>query len=228
MEPAPPVQQLEPNVPDAVARLIDRALSFSPEHRFASAAEMRQSLVSAYRLTTGQPLGAKRPTDDVVAADYTPTLRVTTGTTVITHRSNAPARMGWIDRWDAAAMATAFFALGGIVVGSFATGHGSADGAIEETVSLVTPAAPAASSALPIGPVPEAISANLEPPSTSVEAPLPRVTCASAEPATSRQAPILRSPAAALPPPLLPGSVWKRPPRPAAAGDHFDFIETRR
>jgi eukaryotic-like serine/threonine-protein kinase len=142
-EPAPPVRQVEPNLPEAVARLIDRALSFSPEARFSSAAEMRHNLAAAYRLTTGQSLGDKRPGGEIVSAPHTPTLRVSTGTTVITNRSRTRLRAAPIDRWDAIAMATAFFALGGIVVGSLASGQSNAGDSVRGA-SVVAPAAPAA------------------------------------------------------------------------------------
>jgi len=137
MEPAPPVRQIEPNVPDAVARLIDRALSFTPQQRFASAAEMRQAVAAAYRLTTGHNLGGTRPAGEVGDATYSPTLRVTTGTTVVTRLSQAPRPTSWMDRWDAAAVATAFFALGGIVVGYFASGRSTTDSV--EDAALVAP-----------------------------------------------------------------------------------------
>jgi serine/threonine-protein kinase len=126
MEPAPPVHQIAPDVPDSVARVIDRALSFTPQQRFESAAEMRQAIGAAYRLTTGEPLRGTRPSGVVADTGYAPTLRVTTGTTgstVVTRRSKASARP-MADKWSAAAVATAFFALGGIVVGYLASPPG--------------------------------------------------------------------------------------------------------
>jgi serine/threonine-protein kinase len=143
MEPAPPVRQIDPSVPEAVARAIDCALSFSPDLRFGSAEEMRQSIASAYRLTTGQSMGGRRPETEVTSAAYAPTLRVTTGTTVITRRSTAPAR-GGINRWDALAMAAAFFVLGGTVVGFLATRQTPAAAGDEAAI-----AAPAAAPATP-------------------------------------------------------------------------------
>jgi serine/threonine-protein kinase len=175
MEPVPPVREIDPTVPDAIARIIDRALAFSPQQRFASAAEMRQAIGAAYRLTMGCNLGGKRPPDSGPDASYSPTLRVTTGTTVVTHRSKVSARSGWIDRWDAAAMATAFFALGGIVVGYFASGRESTAAAPVETAlvappsALVTPPAPVASAT-------ETTPSPLEgesPPVNGVAGPLP-------------------------------------------------------
>jgi len=149
MEPAPPVRQIEPSVPDAVARLIDRALAFSPRQRFASATEMRLSIAAAYRLTMGCNLTEKRPASAISSEGYAPTLRVTTGTTVITRRSKMSARPAWLDRWDAAAMATAFFALGGIVVGFFASGNdASSTASVEETAIVAPPAAPVTPAAM--------------------------------------------------------------------------------
>jgi eukaryotic-like serine/threonine-protein kinase len=142
-EPAPPVRQVEPNLPEAVARLIDRALAFSPEARFPSAAEMRHALAAAYRITTGHSLGDNRPGGEIGSAPHTPTLRVSTGTTVITNRSRTRLRAVPIDRWDAIAMATAFFALGGIVVGSLASGQSTAGDSAREA-AVVAPSAPVA------------------------------------------------------------------------------------
>jgi serine/threonine-protein kinase len=144
MEPAPPVHQIAPDVPDSVARVIDRALSFTPQLRFESAAEMRQAVGAAYRLTTGEPLRGTRPNGVVNNAGYAPTLRVTTGTTgstVVTRRSKVSARPSPPGRWNAAAKATAFFALGGIVVGYVASAvHHRTD--VSTAATLVAPALP--------------------------------------------------------------------------------------
>jgi hypothetical protein len=141
MEPAPPVQQIAPDVPDVVAQVIDRALSFMPQSRFESAAEMRDAVGAAYRLMTGEPLRGSRPSGVVAATGYAPTLRVTTGTTgstVVTRRSKVSARP-MAEQWRAAAVATAFFALGGIVVGYVASGsHRRAD--VSTAATLVAPA----------------------------------------------------------------------------------------
>jgi len=141
MEPAPPVHQIASDVPDAVARIIDRALSFTPQLRFESAAEMRQAVGTAFRLTTGEQLREARPSGVVANTGYAPTLRVTTGTTgstVVTRRSKTWARPS-ADKWNAAAVAAAFFALGGIVVGYLASGsHRRNDVSTEAT--LVAPA----------------------------------------------------------------------------------------
>jgi serine/threonine-protein kinase len=142
MEPVPPVRNLEPNLPECVARVIDRALAFSPQNRFQTAMEMRQGVATAYRLTTGQRLG-DRPAETVTNAGYNPTLRVTTGTTVVTPSSHSPkVRVRTpFERWDAAAMATAFFALGGIFVGYFASHQATASASVAET-ALVAPLPP--------------------------------------------------------------------------------------
>jgi serine/threonine-protein kinase len=145
MEPAPPVHQIAPDVPDAVAQVIDRALSFTPQLRFESATEMRQAVGAAYRLTTGEQLRGTRPSGAVANTGYAPTLRVTTGTTgstVVTHRSKALARPT-ADKWSAAAVATAFFALGGIVVGYLASAsHRRSE--VSTAATLVAPAFPPA------------------------------------------------------------------------------------
>jgi eukaryotic-like serine/threonine-protein kinase len=158
-EPVPPVRQIEPDLPDAVARLIDRALAFAPEGRFSTATEMRQSLAATYRLTTGQNLAGKWPGDAAKSAPYSPTLRVTTGTTIITRGSGSKQRTASIDRWDAVAMATAFFALGGIVVGVLASRHDAVGEAAPEG-ALVAPAVSGASSMATSTPAESATPSN--------------------------------------------------------------------
>ncbi|MBN2191260.1 MAG: protein kinase [Polyangiaceae bacterium] len=44
--PAPPLTSLRPDLPDAVAQLVDRALSFDPEGRFPCAASMRGAVLA--------------------------------------------------------------------------------------------------------------------------------------------------------------------------------------
>jgi eukaryotic-like serine/threonine-protein kinase len=289
MDPPPPVRQIDPDVPDAVARVIDRALSFSPQDRYGSAAEMRQAVAAAYRLTTGQNLAAERPSGPVLAGGYAPTLRVTTGTPVVTRRSKIHVRSASIDRWDAAAMATAFFALGGIVVGYFASGHSAAPAAAVEA-ALVAPAVSLAAAETVAASAPEPVAApvaandgrpaaeammeearakpssraeplagnvvaasavapNMGAPVATAGSPktgdslnaavVPRPKGAAAvkagddqaiserTPAPDNQGPASSSAAGRLPPSALPGSA-KRLPLPPSAGDHFDFVETRR
>ena len=223
-EPAPPVRQVEPDLPDAVARLIDRALSFVPEARFGSAAEMRQAIASAYRLTTGQSLADKRAPSDVLSAPYTPTLRVSTGTTVITSRSRTRLRAASIDRWDAIAMATAFFALGGIVVGSLASGPSSATDTAEEATIVAPAAAPApaetstASAASPPSAATAATGAE------SAAALLPDPSSVSSDPVAAEPTPVVDNaeslppmpPTAPLPASELPIAAPPSTPRPSA------------
>ena len=265
-EPAPPVRQLEPTLPDSVARLIDRSLSFTPDARFSSAEEMRRAIAAAYRLTTGQGLDDKRPGGDVVATpSYAPTLRVSTGTTVITSRSRSQPRAASIDRWDAIAMATAFFALGGIVVGSLASSPSTADSA--RGPALVAPVASSATAETPTASPPSPAAAPNDTESAAAS-PL-GVLATSIEPAAAEPPVVAESPAAAAPvvtrpiparpvvrprapesravvpaprpPAPAPVAVQSAPapvepppapppkrPRPPTAGDHFDFVETRR
>jgi serine/threonine-protein kinase len=202
MEPAPPVRQIDPSVPDAVARLIDRALAFSPEQRFASAAEMRQAIAAAYRLTMGCNLGPKRPSGETTGTGYAPTLRVTTGTTaatVLAPRAKAPRRFRWAERWDAAAMATAFFALGGIVVGYFASAREpSATGAIQEAALVAPPVALAP-------PPPPSVNAPEPPSETLVENEIAPIDSSAALLAAAPEPPpppfVAPPPAAVAPPP---------------------------
>lgn len=59
LESAPPVREVDATVPAPLAQLIDRALSFRPQDRFQTAAEMRQAVVSTYSLIAGQPLSER-------------------------------------------------------------------------------------------------------------------------------------------------------------------------
>jgi serine/threonine-protein kinase len=245
-EPAPPVRQVDPTLPESVARLIDCALCFTPEARFSSAAEMRRAIAAAFRLTTGQSLADKRPGGDVVATDYAPTLRVTTGTTVISSgsRSKTQPRAPSIDRWDAIAMATAFFALGGIVVGSLASGSSSTTDSVreaavvapvaspppEETAPAHAPAAPAATAVahqaeLAATPPAESVPALAE--AATTETP-PVANNAESKPALAAGAvavealpvappagPARPAPAPARPPPRAPAAAVPAPRAPA-------------
>jgi len=49
-KPAPKVQSFMPDVPDAVAAVVDRALAFDKKNRWESAAEMRDAVWSAHKV----------------------------------------------------------------------------------------------------------------------------------------------------------------------------------
>jgi eukaryotic-like serine/threonine-protein kinase len=51
---ARPIRSVEPNLPEPIADLIDRALCYEVEARFADAASMRQALHDALRVVSGQ------------------------------------------------------------------------------------------------------------------------------------------------------------------------------
>ncbi|AEP12219.1 bifunctional serine/threonine-protein kinase/formylglycine-generating enzyme family protein [Chloracidobacterium thermophilum] len=54
-EPPPPLRELNPNVPEAVAAVIHRALEKSPSQRFRTAQEFSQALLKAAGLAPAQP-----------------------------------------------------------------------------------------------------------------------------------------------------------------------------
>ena len=64
MDPAPPLLSLVRDVPIEVAAIVDRALAFAPEDRFADAAEMRAAVQSAYDVLSSEPLEPLIPSED--------------------------------------------------------------------------------------------------------------------------------------------------------------------
>ncbi len=67
--PAPRVRDIHPQVPDLVASLVDRALSFSPDDRWSSAEEMLENLRAVHRAmgyASGSKLRAKIAADTTV------------------------------------------------------------------------------------------------------------------------------------------------------------------
>jgi len=64
---APALGSIAPGVPKAIAAVVDRALAFSKEQRFASALEMKEALAFAYREAFGTELPSTRPTPPELA-----------------------------------------------------------------------------------------------------------------------------------------------------------------
>jgi serine/threonine-protein kinase len=60
-EPAPPVRSLVPDVPDAFAAVIDRALAFDKKLRWSEARAMQKALREAYEAVTGEPFQTAPP-----------------------------------------------------------------------------------------------------------------------------------------------------------------------
>jgi serine/threonine-protein kinase len=56
--PVSPVREVRADVPEAVARIVDRALAFDRAARWESARAMREALVEAHARTFGEPLSA--------------------------------------------------------------------------------------------------------------------------------------------------------------------------
>jgi serine/threonine-protein kinase len=65
--PARPLQSVAPEVPEALASVVDRALAFDREARWASAREMAAALDSACEAAFGEPPRATRPAASVAA-----------------------------------------------------------------------------------------------------------------------------------------------------------------
>jgi serine/threonine protein kinase len=75
-EPPPPLRQLNPNVPEAVAAVIHRALEKSPSQRFRTAQEFSQALLKAAGLTPVQPgLPAAVTPSSAIPSEDVPTLK---------------------------------------------------------------------------------------------------------------------------------------------------------
>jgi serine/threonine-protein kinase len=55
-EPAPALASVRPDVPSAVATIVDRALAFAPHDRWESAAAMRDAVGGAFETVTGEPV----------------------------------------------------------------------------------------------------------------------------------------------------------------------------
>jgi eukaryotic-like serine/threonine-protein kinase len=58
--PAVPVREEAPDVPEVVARIVDKALSFDKADRWATAEEMRHAIGEAFQALTGAPLTEAR------------------------------------------------------------------------------------------------------------------------------------------------------------------------
>jgi len=75
-EPPPPLRQLNPNIPEAVAAVIHRALEKSPSQRFRTAQEFSQALLKAAGLSPARP-GLQAPALPINAtvSEDAPTLK---------------------------------------------------------------------------------------------------------------------------------------------------------
>jgi serine/threonine-protein kinase len=61
IEPAPPLATVASDVPEAVAKVVDRALAFEKGERFDGAASMRRAVGLAYRDLAGAPINSAAP-----------------------------------------------------------------------------------------------------------------------------------------------------------------------
>jgi eukaryotic-like serine/threonine-protein kinase len=105
-EPAAPLTELAPEIPPAVAEIIDRALRFEKSERWPDAAAMQRAVRDAYAALHGEPIGAAlrlavpvlqtsrsvRPDAPTLAADQSGGDRLTT-TRPVSDRSTARRRV---------------------------------------------------------------------------------------------------------------------------------------
>lgn len=125
-EPAPPVQKIEPGIPDAVANVVDRALAYHPAERFGDALSMLGAVRAALR-AIGPPItssirseadGARPPSDQTRTLMATPDpvspapRRTSAGVVAITPAIGAPRhRSRWLGALALLVAAITVFAL---------------------------------------------------------------------------------------------------------------------
>ncbi len=61
-EPAPPLRSIRPDLPEAIAEVVDRGLAPRPEERFTSAEHMRSALAAARTARPSPQVAVERPT----------------------------------------------------------------------------------------------------------------------------------------------------------------------
>lgn len=158
-QPAPPVMSIAPEVPRAIAAVIDRALAFDKPGRWQSAAAMREALLSAMKgLEAADPHDSLGPDSDddktqlaplslpphggeapwvqqgVAATAAMPTLAATSTTASVTQgRGDAPGRPRRL-----AVVALAGAALATVVAAGFALTRNSSPTSGSSTVSAAT------------------------------------------------------------------------------------------
>ncbi len=232
--PAPALASVVPEVPPAVAAVVNQALAFERDHRFPDARAMQAALEQAYYASTGQTLGATAPYGSALAGGgqtvlaptppmqaplaQTPGLRPSSTTGGVaaaqTGGSAAPgakpgAPMGLVLALVAGVVAVA---AGGLVFLEGAHGHAAA-------AASAAAAAPPAPSPLP-PPVPTPAAPPEPPPMAAPAAPAPddhlaAPSAESAAPAPSAVHAHLAAPPAA--PHVAPATPKPATPKPATA-----------
>jgi eukaryotic-like serine/threonine-protein kinase len=224
--PVPPVHEVDTTVPAPVAQLLDRALSFRPEDRFQTAADMRRAVASAYSRISGQPLSERFPAHasgpiPMVHGGATASRREAPSEAAPTVLSPGRTPTPWAERSPLRRVRVVGVACVGI--GFIALGYWSsktqrgASHPVEAKVDVVTQAAsssPPASSSSP--PASSSIGVNVDP---------VRVSTAAA----SVEIPIVATPSVSASAPMQLAPVnrpVRTPPIPAAAG-RLDFVDER-
>ena len=208
-EPAPPLKQHAPHLPDPLARVIDRALRFRRDERWQSAAEMKSALVATGLASLTVPLGVTAPLTTPLAAPAETSRQAATIMTSTTRARSASS--------TSIALAGALFgvvALGGIVGGLALLKRrdatdttpvvASAESAEPEVEELPLPSPTATSAETPAA----TTSASAEPPPATTS-----TTSASAEPPTPAASEPKPKPATPAPKPASPASAKPATPR---------------
>jgi serine/threonine protein kinase len=163
--PAPSLAAVAPTVPSGIVRVVDRALEFAKDMRWADASTMQEGVRNAYLETFGRPLSQQSapslgglPDRTLAHASESVSLSVpTTARPVAASYWPAPMQ-GWTQRarWLAIGSAVAFGFLSTTLVWTFARGRGRAAADPSAIVALPAsaPAFPAQSVILvvPSGP----------------------------------------------------------------------------
>jgi len=213
--PIPPLLERVPNVPKAVAAVVDRALAFERDARWPDARSMQAALAEAARALpepAGDPSGPRIDTAPVLigtAAEGEPTTQLATGATLAGQRSPAPRDK----RTVAAIFAGSFVVALAIVVPILRSVVHHGPGA--------QPAGPPADlQALPAAALPPATPAVSAPAAAAEATPSPVV---SALPPIDRAPPPSSAATAAKPAPPRPAThATPAPAAPNAAGNPLD------
>jgi tRNA A-37 threonylcarbamoyl transferase component Bud32 len=246
--PAPAIQSVGPDMPDPVARVVDRALAFDKAERWEDAREMQLAVREAYRQIVGTTIAQAPmmvvptgtiPADLEEAGPLSQTLpasatdQPTTGRSVVSANRVATTAAGQRRlraRWLYAAVAVAV-AVAGAPVAFFAMRPARAPAAPSTAASMPTLSASASATPASAAVAPSAIAVAGPPPDTASVAPPSashpgapttgvRVRIGSAAAPAALQAPgvELGPPAAGPPPATAPAAA----PAPPASVDPLD------
>jgi serine/threonine-protein kinase len=198
--PAPPIATLVPTAPIPVLQVVDKALAFNKDDRWANASTMQQAVRDAYQAIAGvSPATVRLSFDDVeggavahadtVAASKVPT-SLTAAHDSAAHggrRSRGFPKLGWLVTLGAVAAGGYWFMTHGKP--SLPTLLSGADAGAAQQAATLDPSATAPSSEAPaaIPPTAAARVETVQAPSTTASA--PAASAVAAEPTTTARAP---------------------------------------